>query len=121
MGEVPDLSWVPGGAVPAEYADISRDRSGIHLDEQLAREQGLPGVILHGMHVFGQVVSHLDRHSPPGTVLSVSCRFADVSVPGERIDVRFASRGSALEFTGEQAGRPVVTAGVATVEAPGTR
>ena len=119
MVDVPTLSWVPDAVSPAEYADVSRDRSGIHLDEDLARRQGLPGVILHGMHVFGQVVSHLDRMSPSGTVWSVSCRFVDVSLPGTQIDVQFFELEEGLVFSAKQGGRLVLAAGTAKAKSTG--
>ncbi len=109
-------SWHPDVADPERYARISQDHSGIHLDETLAREHGLPGVILHGMHVFGRVVSHLENELPAGESLhSVSVRFADVSLPGEDIEVRHWDEDGRSCFEAAQAGRPVLTAGRAEV------
>lgn len=37
------------------YADASGDYNPIHLDEEVAKKAGLPGVIAHGMFVAGLV------------------------------------------------------------------
>lgn len=106
------LSWVPGADVPQRYADMSGDHSAVHLDEALARREGLPGVIMHGMHVLAQVVSHLDRGLAGDQDLSsLSLRFLDVTVPGERITVEFDLLDDAVSFTGSQSGRTVVGSG----------
>ncbi|WP_311209605.1 MULTISPECIES: MaoC/PaaZ C-terminal domain-containing protein [unclassified Aeromicrobium] len=85
---IPDLHWRPSAADPEEYAKVSHDFSGVHLDDSLARAEGLPGVILHGMHVLGHVVSHLDRYAQPGRLTSVTVRFLDVTLPEEGVSVR---------------------------------
>ncbi len=36
-----------------EYADASGDFNPIHLDEEVARKNGLPGIIAHGMLIAG--------------------------------------------------------------------
>lgn len=99
---------------PRRYAEISRDASAIHLDEGLARREGLPGVILHGMHVFGQVVSVLDRESGGMALSRVRVRFADVAVPGERIDVDLDGGDTGVTFEAVQSGRSILRAGWAT-------
>lgn len=114
---IPPLQFVSDEQAVARYAEISGDHSGIHLDAELARAQGLPGVILHGMHVFGQVVSHIDRCAADGTALrSVRCRFSDVSLPDEPVSVDFTSQElGTWTFQGDQNGRAVVTDGRATI------
>jgi acyl dehydratase len=114
---IPDLRWVPSPHDPARYAEVSQDASAIHLDDVVARQEGFPGVILHGMHVFGQVISHLDRHAPEGHRLrSVSVRFLDVSVPGKPIEVTFRSDDEELSFEGAQDSRPVLGGGQVAFE-----
>lgn len=112
---VSPLRFVTSRAQVAEYAAISGDDSRIHLDDDVARAQQLPGVILHGMHTFGQVVSHLDRHADQGTTLrSVSCRFTGVGMPDAEVAVRFESAEQQdLSFRGEQSGRTVIDRGSA--------
>src|SRR2546423_14043899 len=37
----------------AEYAEVSGDHNPIHLDDEVARSVGLPGLIAHGMLQMG--------------------------------------------------------------------
>ncbi|MDF1704923.1 MAG: MaoC/PaaZ C-terminal domain-containing protein [Aeromicrobium sp.] len=117
---MPDLdgtwSWMPDAGDPRRYAEISHDASGIHLDDELARREGLPGVILHGMHVFGQVVSILDRESGGAPLSRVRVRFAGVAVPEATIDVTCADGGAGVTFTAQQRERQVLRAGWATFD-----
>jgi len=114
MGEsTPPLSWVPTEDVPTRYAELSHDHSPLHLDAELALGEGLPGVVMHGMHVLAQVVSHLNRLGEEQDLHSISMRFMDVVVPGERINVKFERTGDDVTFDGSQAGRIVVGSGTA--------
>lgn len=111
---MPDFSWRPSNADPARYADISHDYSGVHLDEDLARAEGLPGVILHGMHVLGHVVSHLDRHAESRRLTSITVRFLDVTLPEEDVEVHIStSEDHGLVFNAMQGGRQVLGDGSA--------
>lgn len=113
---VPELRWVPREPDLAEYARVSQDASAIHLDAAVAQREGLPGVIVHGMHLFGQVVSHLHRHAPEGqTLASVDVRFVDVALPGTEVTVTFAAvEPHAVRFEGVQGARPVLGGGTAS-------
>ena len=107
-------TWVPDSEVPRLYAEISKDFSAIHLDEELARREGLPGVILHGMHVLGQVVGILDRESGSASLTRVSVRFADVAVPDEPIEIQLHSDHTRVTFGGAQGGRVILRQGQAS-------
>lgn len=116
MGEAtPSLSWVPADDVPVRYAELSHDHSPVHLDPELAVGEGLPGVILHGMHVLAQVASHLDRfgEAEGQGLRSIAVRFMDVAVPGDRITVQFQRSADDVTFDGNQAGRTVIGSGTA--------
>jgi acyl dehydratase len=41
----------------AAYADASGDRNPLHLDDEVARAAGFPGVIAHGMFTMGHLAS----------------------------------------------------------------
>lgn len=121
MGEAtPSLSWVPADDVPVRYAELSHDHSPVHLDPELAVGEGLPGIILHGMHVLAQVASHLDRlgEAEGQGLRSLSMRFMDVTVRGERITVDFERSGDAVTFVGFQTGRAVAGTGTAEYGSP---
>jgi len=52
----PPLSVLPGPDATRLYAEASGDFTPFHLDEKAAHAVGLPGVILHGLYSFAQVV-----------------------------------------------------------------
>lgn len=65
----PLVAWTPGDVLPpwqteitreqvARYADASGDHNPIHLDDQVARQFGLDGVIVHGMLVMGWMADY---------------------------------------------------------------
>jgi acyl dehydratase len=43
----------------AAYAEASGDRNPLHLDDEVARGGGFPGIIAHGMLTMGHLVSSL--------------------------------------------------------------
>jgi acyl dehydratase len=104
-------SWLPDSEVPRRYAEVSKDFSAIHLE-------GLPGVILHGMHIFGQVVGMLDREAGRTHLTRVRMRFADVAVPGEPIEIALVPDENGVAFQGAQDGHIIVTSGRASFEEP---
>lgn len=80
------------GDLPSRYADASADRNPIHLDDAVARDAGLDGVVVHGMSVVG-VVSELacDRFADgdAGLIRGVGVRFSSPVTPERPVDVEF--------------------------------
>ncbi|WP_341716320.1 MaoC/PaaZ C-terminal domain-containing protein [Micromonospora sp. FIMYZ51] len=121
MSEIPvpaPVVWAPSTNVPQDYAQVSGDHSAVHLDPAVARRVGLPGVILHGMYVYGYVASCLGRHAVAhgGRLSSFECRFQAPMLPAVPISVRFArgdTRGS-VRVDAHQADR-LVLSGVAVL------
>lgn len=126
MGEVPvpaPLIWEPAASVPRDYAQVSGDRSAVHLDEAVASRVGLPGVVLHGMYVYGYVATYLRRHAVDhgGRLASFECRFRASMLPGTPISVRF-ERGDTHESVrveARQSDRPVLS-GIAVLSPAGS-
>jgi acyl dehydratase len=114
--DLPDLEWLPGNDVPQIYARISHDHSAIHLDEGVAHDNDLPGVILHGMYIFGRIASHLDQHGRSPHTLYM--RFSDITFPDRCIRVGFEPTDTGAALHGEQSGRRTVSAGQATWATP---
>ncbi len=109
------------------YAEASGDRNPIHLDETLARQAGLPGIILHGMCTMAfacRAVLERVRGGDPLGLRSVKVRFSRPGFPGDRL----TTRGWTLGSSGDRAlygfetingkGAAVIRNGVAEVEAP---
>lgn len=74
----------------AEYADASGDHNPIHLNEEVAKKTGLPGVITHGMLVAAHlsVRAILFARSSTGRewrVKKINSRFRAMVFPDEAV------------------------------------
>jgi len=68
------------------YAEASGDHNPIHLDDEFARQVGLPGVIAHGMLQMG-LMANLAVEAAGGNprrIKRLGCRFAAMVLPGDR-------------------------------------
>ena len=52
---VPELKVTPDKYLPHRYAGASGDFNPIHIDQEFAKQVGLPGNILHGLYMMGLV------------------------------------------------------------------
>jgi acyl dehydratase len=112
------------------YADASGDRTPIHLDEQVARKAGLPGIIVHGlctMAFTSKVIIDRLANGDPTRLRRLRVRFARPVLPGETITTKVWPAGEAdgerlFEYeTYNAGGAPVITAGLAAVGIDGSR
>lgn len=53
--ELPELRVTPDAGLTKRYAEASGDMNPIHIDEEFAKNVGLPGCILHGLWSMAQV------------------------------------------------------------------
>ena len=75
-----------GGEQIAAYAKASGDHNPIHLDDDFARNVGLPGIIAHGMlqmGIMGTVAA--EAAGGPEKLRRLYCRFAGMVVPGDEV------------------------------------
>jgi acyl dehydratase len=96
----------------AGYAEASGDHNPIHLDDDFARNVGLPGVIAHGMLQMGLMATVAADAAGGGTRLRrLSCRFAGMVVPGDKVTFTAEPAGNGkLELRAvNQRGEPVLT------------
>jgi acyl dehydratase len=102
-GDKIELEVTPDPYVTVRYAGASGDFNPIHIDEQFAKQVGLPGRILHGLWTMAQVArAHTEAAGGPETLKRLSVQFRGVGQLGEQIVVD----GTVTE----------VTDGIATVE-----
>lgn len=84
------------------YAEASGDHFPIHLDEELARGAGLPGIIVHGlctMAFAGRAVLESQGVRDPGAVRRLAVRFSRPLRPGGSLTTRVRGRDDgALAF-----------------------
>jgi acyl dehydratase len=103
QGDTIELKVTPDPYLTVRYAGASGDFNPIHIDEQFARQVGLPGRILHGLWTMAQVArAHTEAGGGPESLKRLSVQFRGMGQLGEEIVVKGTVRG--------------VQDGVATVE-----
>jgi acyl dehydratase len=91
------IPFRPMGTITQEwlkaFAEASGDHNLIHLDEEVAKKMGLPGVIAHGMLISGLIHSRaneaiLDYRNLRGfRIGSTNTRFRSMVLLGDEISV----------------------------------
>lgn len=82
--------------MPHRYAEASGDRNPIHLNEEVARSVGLPGVINHGLGTMALVAAGLVSHllgDDLARLRRLSARFTAPVLPGTDITTAVSSGG----------------------------
>ena len=69
----------------ALFAGASGDHNPIHLDDEKAREGGLPGVIIHGMLMMAILGRAVTNWVPQSQIKKFSTRFAAMATPGDEV------------------------------------
>jgi acyl dehydratase len=72
----------------AMYAGASGDFNPIHLDDEQARANRLPGVIAHGMLPMAFLAQLLTGWAPRQALQSLSTRFTAMAFPGDVLTCR---------------------------------
>ena len=78
------------------YRDASGDTNPIHVDEELARQAGLPGIIVHGlctMAMCGSVVVDQVAARDPARLARLAVRFSRPVFPGDDLVVSVYDAG----------------------------
>jgi acyl dehydratase len=87
--ELPDLKVTPDRYLTVRYAGASGDFNPIHIDDEFARQVGLPGKILHGLWTMAQVArAQTDAGGGPHTLRRLSVTFRGMGVPEREITVK---------------------------------
>jgi acyl dehydratase len=111
---LPELRVTPDRYVTYRYAGASGDYNPIHIDEEFAKQVGLPGRILHGLWTMAQVArAQTEAAGGPERLRRLSVQFRgmgqleqEVTVTGT---VREVSDGIAVVETGaEQGGKRII-------------
>ena len=99
-GDAIELKVTPDPYVTVRYAGASGDFNPIHVDEDFAKQVGLPGRILHGLWTMAQVArAHTDAAGGPDKLASLSVQFRGMGRMGEEIVVS----GTVKELDGDAA------------------
>ena len=120
-GDPIELRVTPDRFLTVRYAGASGDFNPIHIDEEFARQVGLPGRILHGLWTMAQVArAHTEAAGGPEHLRRLAVQFRGMGRMGEEIvvsgSVREVHDGVAIvESQAEQSGSRLIRNGVAEV------
>ncbi len=85
---LPELRVTPDRYLTARYAGASGDFNPIHLDDDFARDVGLPGKILHGLWTMAQVArAHTEAAGGPAALRRLDVTFRGMGVPEHEVTV----------------------------------
>jgi acyl dehydratase len=100
QGDTIELKVTPDPYLTVRYAGASGDFNPIHIDEEFAKQVGLPGRILHGLWTMAQVArAHTDAAGGPDKLEQLSVQFRGMGRLGEEITVT----GTVREVEGDTA------------------
>jgi acyl dehydratase len=101
------------------YRDASGDQMPIHVDDNFAKQVGLPGIIAHGlctMAMTSQAVLKLAADSDPARLKRLAVRFAKNVFPGNDVVTSVYDAGNgAFAFEAHSAGELVISNGLAEI------
>ena len=112
--ELPELKVTPDRFLTYRYAGASGDFNPIHIDEEFAKQVGLPGRILHGLYTMAQVArAQTEAAGGPEKLRRLSVQFRGMGYPEQEITVtgkvREVSDGTAVvETVAEQNGQQII-------------
>ncbi|MGO9882785.1 MAG: MaoC/PaaZ C-terminal domain-containing protein [Solirubrobacteraceae bacterium] len=96
-GDEFELKVTPDRYVTVRYAGASGDFNPIHIDEEFAKQVGLPGRILHGLYSMAQVArAHTEQFGGPDRLQSLKVLFRS---PG-MLETEIVVRGTVREVDG---------------------
>jgi len=85
---LPELRITPDRYLTVRYAGASGDFNPIHLDDEFARQVGLPGKILHGLWTMAQVArAQTEAAGGPAALRRLSVTFRGLGVPEHEVTV----------------------------------
>jgi acyl dehydratase len=86
---LPELKVTPDKYLTVRYAGASGDFNPIHIDEELAKQVGLPGRILHGLWTMAQVArAQTEAAGGPERLRGLSVQFRGMGLPEQELTVR---------------------------------
>ncbi len=98
-GETIELKVTPDRYVTVRYAGASGDFNPIHIDEEFAKQVGLPGRILHGLWTMAQLArAHTEAAGGPDKLKRLAVEFRGVARMEEEIVITSTVR----EIDGER-------------------
>ena len=113
-GAIPDLKVTPDRYLTVRYAGASGDFNPIHIDEEFARQVGLPGRILHGLYTMAQVArAQTEAAGGPEKLRRLAVQFRGMGLPEQEITVSGTVREvrdgvAVVDTVAEQGGKQII-------------
>jgi acyl dehydratase len=120
--DIPTLKVTPDRYLTVRYAGASGDFNPIHIDDDFAREVGLPGKILHGLWTMAQVArAQTEAAGGPHALKRLSVTFRGMALPEREITVtgtvdRVEDGVAIVHAVAEQDGRAIIRNAEAEIE-----
>ena len=121
--ELTTLRTTPDKYLTVRYAGASGDYNPIHIDEEFAKQVGLPGRILHGLWTMAQVArAQTEAAGGPHALKRLSVQFRGMGLPEQEIvvtsRVKDVNDGVAIVDTvAEQGGNQIIRNAEAELDA----
>src|SRR5581483_782694 len=112
--ELPELKVTPDRYLTVRYAGASGDFNPIHIDEDFAKQVGLPGRILHGLWTMAQVArAQTEAAGGAARLRSLKVQFRGMGLPEHEVvvtgTVREVRDGVAvIDTVAEQDGNQII-------------
>jgi acyl dehydratase len=112
--QIPELRVTPDRFLTVRYAGASGDYNPIHIDEEFAKQVGLPGRILHGLYSMAQVArAQTEAAGGPDRLKRLSVQFRGMGLPEQEIvvtgTVRSVADGVAtIDTEADQGGNKII-------------
>jgi acyl dehydratase len=85
---IAELRTTPDRFLTVRYAGASGDFNPIHIDEEFAKQVGLPGRILHGLWTMAQVArAQTDAGGGPQSLQRLAVQFRGMGFPEAELEV----------------------------------
>ena len=120
-GDTFELTVTPDRYLTIRYAGASGDFNPIHIDEDFAKQVGLPGRILHGLWTMAQVArAHTEALGGPDKLERLSVQFRVMGVMEEDVVVTGTVREvdaerAIVDSQATQGGKRIIRNGEATI------
>src|SRR4051794_12365521 len=120
---IPELRTTPDRFLTVRYAGASGDFNPIHIDEEFARQVGLPGRILHGLWSMAQVArAQTEAAGGPHALKRLSVQFRGMGLPEQELAVTSRVKDvrdgvAIVETVAEQAGNQIIRNAEAELDA----
>jgi acyl dehydratase len=111
---LPDLKVTPDRYLTVRYAGASGDFNPIHIDEEFAKQVGLPGRILHGLYTMAQVArAQTEAAGGPEKLKRLAVQFRGMGFPEQEITVSGTVREvrdgvAVVDTVAEQDGKQII-------------